>query len=127
METKLDLGGAIDKLYALRTERLEIEKSVKALKSEELAMRGNILQMLESAGLDGAKGKAATAAVIYEVVPQVVDWGAFNEYVKENAAFDLYQRRVSVLAMRERWSCDVAVPGVEKFDSVDLSLTRRSK
>ena len=128
MEIKsLDLGTAIDKLYELRSQRLDVEKVVKTMKSDELALRGHIKQMLDSINLDGAKGSAATAAVITSVDPVAKDWLQIYEFIRENDAFDMLQKRLSSMAVKERWESGILVPGIEKFDNWDLSITKRSK
>lgn len=128
MEIKsLDLGTAIDKLYELRSQRLNVEKVVKTMKSDELALRVHIKQMLDSINLDGAKGSAATAAVITSVDPVAKDWLQIYEFIRENDAFDMLQKRLSSMAVKERWESGILVPGIEKFDNWDLSITKRSK
>ena len=128
MEIKsLDLGTAIDKLYELRSQRLDVEKVVKTMKSDELALRVHIKQMLDSINLDGAKGSAATAAVITSVDPVAKDWLQIYEFIRENDAFDMLQKRLSSIAVKERWESGILVPGIEKFDNWDLSITKRSK
>jgi len=128
MEIKsLDLGTAIDKLYELRSQRLDVEKVVKTMKSDELALRVHIKQMLDSINLDGAKGSAATAAVITSVDPVAKDWLQIYEFIRENDAFDMLQKRLSSMAVKERWESGILVPGIEKFDNWDLSITKRSK
>ena len=128
MELKsLDLGTAIDKLYELRSQRLDVEQVVKTMKSDELALRVHIKQMLDSINLDGAKGSAATAAVITSVDPVAKDWLQIYEFIRENDAFDMLQKRLSSMAVKERWESGILVPGIEKFDNWDLSITKRSK
>lgn len=128
MEIKsLDLGTAIDKLYELRSQRLDVEKVIKTMKSDELALRVHIKQMLDSINLDGAKGSAATAAVITSVDPVAKDWLQIYEFIRENDAFDMLQKRLSSMAVKERWESGILVPGIEKFDNWDLSITKRSK
>lgn len=128
MEIKsLDLGTAIDKLYELRSQRLDVEKVVKTMKSDELALRVHIKQMLDSINLDGAKGSAATAAVVTSVDPVAKDWLQIYEFIRENDAFDMLQKRLSSMAVKERWESGILVPGIEKFDNWDLSITKRSK
>ena len=122
----LDLGGTIDLLYSLRAARLEAEKKIKEMKSDELALKVQILRMLEATGLDGAKGKAATAAVVYEELPVVKDWDELWDYVEATDSRDLLQRRISVTAIRDRWNAGKIIPGIDKFNSTDLSLTKRS-
>ena len=127
MENKPDLGTAIDELYELRAKRLDIEKQVKALKSEELALRVEIKRLLDSVSLEGGRGQVATASIVHSVEPTVKDWSALYQFVTANDAFDMLQRRLSSTAVKQRWDNGVEVPGVEKFDTWDLSLTKRSK
>lgn len=123
----MDLGTAIDTLYEKRSERLALEKTVKAFKTEELALRVRIKSLLDQVNLEGAKGSLATASISNSVEPTIVNWEEFYAYVKANDAFDMLQRRISPTAIKQRWEIDVVVPGVDKFDTWDISLTKRSK
>lgn len=123
----MDIGSCIDKLYDLRAQRLLLDKEVTALKSDEAYLRVHIIRTLEGMGLDGGKGRAATAAISYSDVPNVTDWEAVQAYIVENDAFDLMQRRLSNVAVRDRWTKGVELPGMEKVPVKDLSLTKRPK
>lgn len=123
----MDLGGLIDLLYATRVKRLEAEKEIKALKTQEVAYRVRIKQMLDAASLEAGSGKTATTSVCYTTEPNAKDWPAIYQYIVENDAFDMMQRRLSATAVRDRWNDGIIIPGIEKYDTWDLSLTKRSK
>lgn len=123
----MDLGGLIDLLYATRVKRLEAEKEIKALKTSEVAYRVRIKQMLDAASLEAGSGKLATTSVCYTTEPTAKDWPSIYSYIVENDAFDMLQRRLSATAVRDRWNEGIIIPGIDKFDSWDLSLTKRSK
>lgn len=125
--TKLDLGACIDALYVARAERLDKQKEVEALAVEEGRIKEYLLETLAANKLEGAKGRLATAATRRTVVPVLKEWDAFTEYVRKNRAFDLFERRVSRLAFRERLDAGKTVPGVEPFTVVELSLTKSGK
>lgn len=128
MENKeLDLGTAIDTLYALRARRLEAEKVIKAFKSEELELRVIIKRLLDNASLEGGRGQVASTSIIHSTEPAPKDWPAIYAFIQENDAFDLLQRRLSAVAVKDRWESNIIIPGIEKFDTWDLSLTKRSK
>ena len=127
MENELDLGTAIDKLYALRAERLEAEKQIKVMKSNELALRITIKRLLDAASLEGGRGISASASIQYSTEPTAKDWSAIYFYIRENDAFDMLQRRLSSTAVKDRWDSGIIIPGIEKFDTWDLSVTKRSK
>ncbi len=122
-----DIGTRIDALYALREQRLGIEKRVKELKEEELQMRNAIFELLASMGLTKASGAMATAGIKVSQVPLVEDWDKFQSYIQETGEFDLLQKRISVTAWRARYDDGVAIPGVSKVEDVDISLTKASR
>jgi hypothetical protein len=127
MAIELNLGESIDTLYRKRAERLEVEKGVKVLKAEELALRVHIKQLLDKVSLEGGKGAIATASIMYDVDPVAKDWTAIYEFIRENDAFDMLQRRLSSTAIKARWDSGLVIPGIEKFDNWDLSLTKCSR
>ena len=128
MENKeLDLGTAIDTLYELRARRLEAEKVIKAFKSEELELRVTIKRLLDNASLEGGRGQVASTSIIHSTEPTPKDWPAIYAFIQENDAFDMLQRRLSASAVKDRWESGIVIPGIEKFDTWDLSLTKRSK
>lgn len=123
----LNLGQAIDQLYEERARRLEAEKAIKVMKSTELALRIRIKQLLDSVSLEAGRGQTATASIQYSTEPTAKDWSAIYAYIRDNDAFDMLQRRLSSTAVKDRWDSGIIIPGIEKFDTWDLSVTKRSK
>jgi hypothetical protein len=123
----MDMGECIDALYEARTKRLAAQKVVDALAAEEEVVKSHIINSFEKVKLEGAKGRVATASLTRTTVPLVKDWGAFTQYVKENNAFDLFERRVAKVAYRDRLESKEVVPGLEPFVVVGLSLTKSSR
>lgn len=119
------IGACIDKLYRLKEKRRAIESQADEVKKEENALEEHILETFSKSDLDGARGKVATAGVTRTTVPTVKDWDQLYAYIKEHDAFDMLQRRVSTSAYRERLYAEEPVPGVESFEVVKLSLTKR--
>ena len=126
-EAPLTVGEEIDKLYALRAERLALNKKVDALKAQEAVLRQNIISRLQANGLDSGRGSDATASITKEVACNINDWPAFAAYVLETNSLDLLQKRVSMAAIKARWEDEVEVPGTCKVELPDLSLVKRRK
>lgn len=127
MEIKeMDLGSCIDALYLQRAERLAVEKTVKEMKTRELALRVHIKSVLDSISLESGAGKLATTSIQLSVEPTAKDWPAIYAFIVENDAFDMLQRRLSSTAVKDRWDEGIIIPGIDKFDTWDLSLTKRS-
>lgn len=127
MDQEVSVGEEIDKLYALRAERLAIGKQVDSLKAQEAVLRRNIINRLSANGLDSGRGKDATASITKETTCNIVDWQAFTAYVLETNGLDLLQKRVSMEAVKARWEDEINVPGVVKVELPNLSLIKRKK
>lgn len=125
--TQLSLGACIDELYAVRAKRLEIKATLDAMVSEEERIRSHLFETFEKDSLESASGAEATASITRTTVPTVRDWDAFTQYIKDNNAFDLLERRASTSGYRARMEQNEVVPGVEPFVKLNISLTRRSR
>jgi hypothetical protein len=60
-------------------------------------------------------------------MPKPDDWEAIEEYVVLNDSFDIFQRRLSPVAIRARWEQGQEIPGISKVDVTELSITKRPK
>lgn len=118
------IGACADKLYELRNKRLEMQKAVDAVASEESALKNYIIDHLPKSEASGVAGRLARVTVVTKEVPQVKDWEAFYKYVKRHSAFELMQRRLSDAAVKERWESGKKVPGVESFNVVSVSINK---
>lgn len=118
------LGECADKLYKLREERLATQKVAEELEAEEKALKEHIIQTLPKSEASGVAGKVARVTVVTKQVPQVKDWKKFYAFIKKTGAFELLQRRLTDKAVAERWEVGKAVPGVEPFGVVTISLNK---
>ena len=125
MKIPKTLGACVDLAYTLRAERLEIEKKVNEMKAQEKELEEHIFQTFAKSDIDKAGGSVATAAITRTVVPNVTDWDTFYKYIIKTKSLDLLERRPSRSAYRERLDAGEAVPGVEAFERIGLSLTKR--
>jgi hypothetical protein len=117
----------IDALYATRQTRLDLTKRVDELKAEETAMRGQILELLDSMGMAKGSGLQATCGIKESIEPVPTDWEAIHAYIRQNDRFDLIQKRLSAPAWRGLLDSGVLVPGTESVKVRDLSLTKSSR
>lgn len=121
------LGACVDKMYKIRSKRIGIEHKVDALRAEQKALEEHIINSFSKDKIDGARGKLASASIVRKTVPHVEDWVAVFDYVKKNDAYDLFERRLSKAAYRDRLESGEAVPGVKAFELMELSLHKVSR
>ena len=124
MKMPKTIGETIDLMYTLREERKVHEAAIRGIKEKEDALESHLMSNFERVGLDGAKGKLATAAIKRSTVAEVTDWDAFYKYIAKNKAWDLMQKRASITSLRERWDDNKVVPGVQPKVIESLSLNK---
>lgn len=119
------LGECVDRAYKLRAKRLEIEKKASEVKAEESALKNHILNEFDKTEIEGARGKVASASISRNTVPHVKDWNRFMAWVLKTKSLDMFEKRVSKSAYKERLDSKVTVPGVEPFVMVTVNLSKR--
>lgn len=120
------LGETIDLLFKLREERLAIDRVVDEMKAREKTITDHLLANFDKQSVDGAKGQIATASIKRTETADVTDWPAFWEYIRKNKAYELIQQRASITGLKDRWSNNKVVPGVQSREVISLSLTKAS-
>ena len=121
------IGTKIDMLYQARAERLDLEAEVATKKAEEKRISEEILGILASSGLNGARGLSATASISHKVRPNVVDWDALYAYIRENGMFELLHKRVTSTLWEAMVADGNEVPGIASDEYVTLSLTKATR
>ncbi|TXH51678.1 MAG: hypothetical protein E6Q97_17990 [Desulfurellales bacterium] len=123
----MELGELIDAVYNLRTMRIEAQRKVDTMKAEETSLKEQIRNKLDEVGLQRASGSVATAGVKSSTEPQVTDWDAVHNWIRDHNRFDLLQKRLSAPAWRDLYGEGTTIPGTEPVDVYDLSLTKASR
>tara|TARA_R110002167_G_scaffold185793_1_gene386565 strand:+ start:5841 stop:6218 length:378 start_codon:yes stop_codon:yes gene_type:complete len=113
-----------DKLISSYKAMKEAETRATIAKSNYEEEKSKMLENMEYAGTATYKGDNGTISLTETVVPTVQDWGQFNKFVLKNAAFDLYQRRVSSTAWRDRLEAGEKIPGVLEYTRQNLRVTQ---
>lgn len=118
------IGGAIDLLNAVRTERKKLQGKAESEKRQEGMIEEKILAQFGKSDLEGARGKTAQCSIKRSDVPTIEDFDKVWSYARKNDRPDLFQRRLSVEAVRLLWADKKTVPGVGTFTKVSLNLTK---
>lgn len=117
------VGGCVDLLKEVRDLRLLLEKEANTVKARENEIKESLLKVLTEEN-SGAAGKKYRAQRVVKVRPQAEDWEKIRAYVMETGRFDLIQRRLSDKAVTDTWEAGERIPGVGRFNVVELSITK---
>jgi len=115
-------------LEGVKTEIKRLQDEMKPLEQARAVLEEKIIEEMSDSGLslarteDAATGKRLTISVSSEDMANVTDWGELEEFIYENRALYLLQRRPSNGPYRELVATLGKVPGVETFTKKRLSL-----
>lgn len=110
-------------LYRLAREtRLAMQKEVDAVEKFEKALKASIIEEVPTD--QGFVTGGYSFVVTSKEKPTIADWDKLIDYVIDNDRFDFFQKRLSDAAVMETadWT---RIPGIQRFNHKDLSVTKR--
>jgi len=115
----------ISALKDIKAKIAEYNERLKDLGRTKAQLETEIISEMSAEGLSLARTDFGTVSVTKLDVASVKDWNAFEDYIYENHALHLLQRRPSDAAYRDELAIRGEIPGVETFTKVSLSLTNK--
>lgn len=97
--------------------QMEAEQAKQRMVADTLLVR-----MQEMGDLEQVRKGGYSATVSKTVVPNVQDWDKVYEYIKDNDALYLLERRMLSTAWRELHNAGIEIPGTEASTRVDVSV-----
>ena len=118
------IGDTIDHMFELRERKRELNAELKDIDEQYKGLEQQLIDALDKDDLMQTRSAKATATVSSVTVPSVTDWDRFYDYVLENDALHLLERRVAAAPWRELMEAGEAVPGTEPFTKRSINLRR---
>ena len=116
------LGPMVDRYIAARAVRLDLEKQASAQKKIENELSALLLKEFKTQKTEIASGKLGYAKYHKYRKPRIGDWRSVCDYVRDNDAFDLFEKRLSVAAVEARIEDGEDLPGLEWYDLENFSV-----
>lgn len=123
-EMPASVGLCADLYHDVRELRLAMQKEVDAVKARESEIKEYIIDNLSKSDDTGASGKKYRAQIKQKETPKADDWDAIRAAIIEYDRWDLLQKRLNTKAVTEIWEAGDEIPGVGKFISTDVSITK---
>lgn len=124
-KTLLKVDKLLDTLAVLRDEQAQADAAAAAAKKACSDIEEQLLAALIDSGLETTGNANLIASVKRSEVPSIEDSAAFDAFVLKHKALDLYQRRLSTTAWRERQQAGIIVDGITVKPVVALSVRSR--
>lgn len=120
-----DVGALTEELFVLKERKTEINAELKELNGDIRKVEMELLEEMHKQGLYKAGGRRGGVYIARQVVPKVVNWDQFYDYIKEHDYLHMLERRVSRKAYQEQYEDGQDVPGVDPVVFDELR-TRKS-
>ena len=116
----MKIGEIATKLFELKNEKARLNKEVSLLEPLIKETEKELLDKMRTNGLLKVSNDLGTVYISPQVVPDVVNWDMFYEYIGRTNSFHLLERRLTKTAFREMVENGESVPGVDpvRFDEV---------
>jgi hypothetical protein len=120
----VSIGRCADLYSEVRELRLAMDKEVAVIKARETEIREHIINSLSKSDDTGAAGLKYRAQIVIKVAAKIEDWGVFTSWIRKHDRFDLLHKRINETAIKDLWAERETVPGVEKINVPDVSITK---
>lgn len=125
----VNVEDVISTYMKLRGQKDSIEKETKekvaAIKEKMEKLEAWIKEQADAQGVTSFKTRSGTAFLTTTDFATVADWDAMIDFVKENEAYDLLEKRVSKVAVRGYIDQTKAVPpGVNYGTRLDVNIRK---
>ncbi len=115
------------RMFEIRAERKAISERDSELVEEWGALEQAVMTRLDEEGSLSVSSPLGSATITEQVVPMAEDWDAIEEYIYENRALHVLQRRVATGAFRELQQAGQPIPGTRPLTKRSISLTAKAK
>jgi hypothetical protein len=100
----------------------QFEKVYNSKKKKVAELKDKLMSEMLEEGTLTYKAEDITASISTSVVPTVTDWGLLYNYIRENNAFDLLQKRISATAWRDRKEEEGSIAGTDETEIKTLRV-----
>lgn len=119
----MDISALVEKLWTIREQLREIARQEKDLRDAYNETSAALITQLDTMGVSSLKTPVARISITESQVAKLADWDAFTQYVKENDAFYLLQKRPAANAIKELNNITGSTPpGIELLTLRDISM-----
>lgn len=118
------LGEAVDLVVELDELKKQIEAQAKLVAAAKQELEGHLLGHMNNANLEALRGQRAQVSIQEHIDAEIEDYEEFCAFVHKRKAYHLFQKRLSITAIRELWSEKKVVEGIKPRRRVALHLTK---
>ena len=120
----MNIGQTLEHLQQLREERADLKKRAEEFSAQIETTEALLLKVLTEQGLNSVQVGDYTATISSTDYGSIEDYDAFSEFVLNNDAMYLFQRRLMQKSIAELRLIEGEIPGIKFFKKNSISLRK---
>ena len=117
-------GSLVDLVWSLREQRKLWEARAELIRDDERRIETHLIERLTKEELNALSGKLAKCSLSSTDMASAEDWDKVNKFIEERDAWQIRNKALNQLALRELRESGVEVPGVTWFKQVKISVRK---
>ena len=117
------LPDLINQFISVRAQRLALDREAKEIKEFEEILKDAIIAKYKEQGIKAMGATNGLVKMTILIEPLASDWLSIWEHIRATGEFDLLHRRLTSLAVKERWDHEIEIPGVGRSEVYKLSVS----
>jgi hypothetical protein len=113
---------SIKEILSVRKQRLSLQREADLLEQQEKKLTNDLINLMISQDLEIMGEGEDEATLVTSVEPVAVAWPKLLDYIRENDALDIFQKRLTPSAIKARWAEGMDVPGVERTEKYTIKF-----
>lgn len=118
------LPDLVNQYISVRAQRLELDRQSKVVKEAEDDLQKVIVSKMREQDMKALGATNGLVKLHESEEPVAENWEEIWQFIKENNAWELLHKRITVTAVKERWNDGIAVPGVGKSTVFKLTVSK---
>jgi hypothetical protein len=105
---------SIKEILSLRKQRLSLQRDADLLEQQEKKLTNDLVNYMVGKKLDDFTEGEDQVVLVTSTEPLVNSWPDLLDYIRENDALDIFQKRLTASAVKARWTDGLEIPGVDR-------------
>lgn len=113
---------SIKEILSVRKQRLSLQREADLLEQKEKALTNELVNVMISRNLDTLTDGEDQVTLVTTNEPVATSWPMLLDYIRQNDALDILQKRLTPSAIKARWAEGQEIPGTERMEKYTLKF-----
>jgi hypothetical protein len=113
---------SVKEILSVRKQRLSLQREADLLEQQEKKLTNDLIALMTNRHIDVMREGEDEATLVTSEEPVATNWPLLLDYIRENDALDLLQKRLTPSAIKARWLDKTEIPGIEHATKLSIKF-----